>query len=46
MKMTDISPEVWKNDYKAFKEVTEQFYSGEMDSKTYKGISGGFGSYA
>ena len=41
-----IQPEDWKEDYKEFDEATEKFYSGEMDTKTYKGISGGFGSYA
>lgn len=46
MKMTAIQPESWKEDYRAFEEATGQFYSGEMDAKTYKGISGGFGSYA
>lgn len=46
MKMTAIQPESWKEDYRQFEQATEQFYSGEMDAKTYKGISGGFGSYA
>ena len=41
-----IQPEDWKEDYKEFDEATEKFYRGEMDAKTYKGISGGFGSYA
>ena len=41
-----IQPEDWKEDYKEFDEATEKFYKGEMDAKTYKGISGGFGSYA
>lgn len=41
-----IQPEDWKEDYKEFDAATEKFYSGEMDAKTYKGISGGFGSYA
>ena len=35
-----------EEDYKEFDEATEKFYKGEMDAKTYKGISGGFGSYA
>ena len=26
--------------------LQKKFYKGEMDAKTYKGISGGFGSYA
>ena len=38
-----IQPEDWKEDYKEFDEATEKFYRGEMDAKTYKGISGGFG---
>ena len=46
MKMTAIQPESWKEDYRQFEQATEQFYSGEMDAKTYKGISGSFGSYA
>ncbi len=46
MKQWKIQPEDWKEDYKEFDEATEKFYSGEMDAKTYKGISGGFGSYA
>lgn len=41
-----IQPEDWKEDYKEFNEATEKFYNGKMDAKTYKGISGGFGSYA
>ena len=41
-----IQPEDWKEDYKEFDEATEKFYRGKMDAKTYKGISGGFGSYA
>lgn len=36
----------WKEDYKTFDEAAHKFFSKEMDSKTYKGISGGFGSYA
>ena len=46
MKQMKIQPEDWKEDYKEFDEATEKFYKGEMDAKTYKGISGGFGSYA
>lgn len=46
MKITAIQPESWREDYREFEKATEQFYSGEMDAKTYKGISGGFGSYA
>lgn len=29
-----------------FEQATEKFYSGEMSVKEYKGVSGGFGSYA
>lgn len=36
----------WKKDYEEFVQVTRQFYAGEVDMKTYKGFSGGFGSYA
>lgn len=39
-------PEDWKEDYKDFIEATKKFYAKELDVKTYKGISGGFGSYA
>lgn len=46
MEQMKIQPEDWKEDYKEFDEATEKFYKGEMDAKTYKGISGGFGSYA
>ena len=45
MKMTAIQPESWKEDYRQFEQATEQFYSGEMDAKTYKGISGGLDVY-
>ena len=38
--------ERWKQDYKAFDEAAHKFFTNEMDAKTYKGISGGFGSYA
>jgi ferredoxin-nitrite reductase len=38
--------EMWKADYQEFEEATHKFYQKEMDVKTYKGISGGFGSYA
>ena len=46
MEQMKIQPEDWKEDYKEFDEATEKFYKGEVDAKTYKGISGGFGSYA
>lgn len=36
----------WAADYPAFREAAKAFYGGLMDPKTYKGISGGFGSYA
>ena len=39
-------PEDWKEDYKDFVEATRKFYAKELDVKSYKGISGGFGSYA
>lgn len=38
--------EEFRADYQTFLDATRQFYTGEMDAKTYKGISGGFGSYA
>lgn len=41
-----ITPSQWKEDYKDFAEATRKFYAKEIDAKTYKGISGGFGSYA
>ncbi|MGN0371310.1 MAG: nitrite/sulfite reductase [Enterocloster sp.] len=44
--LTAIKPEEWKEDYKDFAEATGKFYRKEIDAKTYKGISGGFGSYA
>ena len=44
MEQMKIQPEDWKEDYKEFDEATEKFYKGEMDAKTYKGISGGFGA--
>lgn len=36
----------WKKDYEEFVAVTRQFYAGEVDMKSYKGFSGGYGSYA
>lgn len=36
----------WKKDYEEFEKVAKQFHAGEMSSFQYKGISGGFGSYA
>ncbi|MBQ0071872.1 MAG: nitrite/sulfite reductase, partial [Spirochaetales bacterium] len=38
--------ELWKKDYEQFTDATRKFYAKEMDTKTYKGISGNFGSYA
>lgn len=35
-----------KQDFEYFREETEKFYDKEIDSRTYKGISGGFGSYS
>ena len=35
-----------KQDFEYFREETEKFYDKEINSRTYKGISGGFGSYA
>lgn len=46
MKLLKIEPESWKEDYQQFVEATEKFYNKELDVKAYKGISGGFGSYA
>ena len=36
----------WKKDYEEFEKVTRQFYAGEVTPASYKGFSGGFGSYA
>lgn len=38
--------ESWREDYEVFIEATRKFYNKEIDAKAYKGISGGFGSYA
>lgn len=38
--------EMWKADYKVFEEAAHRFYAKELEPKDYKGISGGFGSYA
>ncbi len=43
--MRDYAEE-FKDDIKAFQTATDQFYAGEMTVAQYKGISGGFGSYA
>ena len=42
----EVDTQQWKADYQEFAEATRKFYAKEMDVKTYKGISGGFGSYA
>lgn len=36
----------WKKDYGEFEAATKKFYAGEIPASKYKGISGGFGSYA
>lgn len=36
----------WKDDYQVFNDAAHKFFSKEMDAKTYKGISGAFGSYS
>ncbi len=36
----------YREHFPTFADATERFYSGEMPAKEYKGISGGFGSYA
>lgn len=46
MSANELNTQQWRDDYKEFQEATRQFYAKEMDVKTYKGISGGFGSYA
>ena len=46
MELQTVKPEEWKKDYKDFVEATRKFYQKEIDAKAYKGISGGFGSYA
>lgn len=38
--------EAFRADLEQFDEATRQFYTGQMPRQTYKGISGGFGSYA
>lgn len=41
-----IDPQTWKADLPAFREETLRFYAGQSSVKEYKGVSGGFGSYA
>lgn len=36
----------WKKDYEEFEAITKKFYAGEIPAAKYKGLSGGFGSYA
>lgn len=36
----------FKEDLEEFREMTDKFYAKEVNVKTYKGFSGGFGSYA
>lgn len=43
--MKDYTKE-FKDDIQAFQEATDKFYAGEMTVAQYKGISGGYGSYA
>ncbi|WP_027406819.1 nitrite/sulfite reductase [Anaerovibrio sp. RM50] len=45
--MTATDPDVWrKKIQEEFRPAAENFYSGELKRNDYKGISGGFGSYA
>lgn len=44
--MSKFANEIWKSDMDCFKEATEKFYNKELSAKDYKGISGGYGSYA
>ena len=37
---------VLRQDIDAFEEKIYEFTNGEIDRKSYKGFSGGFGSYA
>ena len=36
----------FRDDLEQFNDATRKYYAGEIDRKTYKGISGGFGSYS
>lgn len=38
--------QAFRDDLKKFDEATRLYYTGEMERKEYKGISGGFGSYS
>lgn len=44
--MSKFANEIWKSDMNIFKEATDKFYKKELAAKDYKGISGGYGSYA
>lgn len=44
--MEDQLYQEFKEDLKQFEKVTAGFYKGEVTTAEYKGISGGFGSYA
>lgn len=46
MESKGFNQENWREEYKEFAEATAKFYRREIDAKAYKGISGGFGSYA
>lgn len=41
-----MDDKMWKEDLKEFREKTDQFFAGELDKASYKGFSGGYGSYA
>ena len=45
-RISHMDSSLWLDDYEVFDQATEQFYRREIDAKAYKGISGGFGSYA
>ena len=45
-RVSHMDSSLWLDDYKVFDQATQQFYRREIDAKAYKGISGGFGSYA
>ena len=36
----------FRDDLEQFNDATRKYYAGEIDRNTYKGISGGFGSYS
>ena len=45
-RISHMDSSLWLDDYEVFDQATEQFYRREIDAKAYKGISGGFRSYA